>query len=96
MKLLLKTLFTLYTIKTMTTKTDPNQNYTIKEFYIKVKGDYGKEKTMRVNDLGDKLTTLIDDLGWEYQRMSRSGQEVFDEIHQLLGTITEDEVYMEI
>ena len=28
----------------MTTKTDPNQNYTIKEFYIKVKGDYGKEK----------------------------------------------------
>ena len=28
----------------MTTKTDPNKNYTIKEFYIKVKGDYGKEK----------------------------------------------------
>ena len=34
----------------MTTKTDPNQNYTIKEFYIKVKGDYGKEKIVRVND----------------------------------------------
>ena len=80
----------------MTTKTDPNTDFTIKEFYIKVKGDYGKEKTMRVNDLGDKLTTLIDDLGWDYQRMSRSGQEVFDEIHQLLGTIKEDEVYMEI
>ena len=27
----------------MTTKTDPNQNYTINEFYIKVKGDYGKD-----------------------------------------------------
>ena len=80
----------------MTTKTDPNKDFTIKEFYIKVKGDYGKEKTMRVNDLGDKLTTLIDDLGWDYQRMSRSGQEVFDEIHQLLGTITEIDVYMEI
>ena len=80
----------------MTTKTDPNQNYTIKEFYIKVKGDYGKEKIVRVNDSGDKLLTLITDLGWEYQRMSRSGQEVFDEIHQLLGTITENEVYMEI
>ena len=80
----------------MTTKTDPNQNYTIKEFYIKVKGDYGKEKTMRVNDLGDKLTTLIDDLGWDYQRMSMSGKQVYDEIQQLLGTITEDEVYMEI
>ena len=80
----------------MTTKTDPNQNFTIKEFYIKVKGDYGKEKNVRVNDLGDKLTTLIDDLGWDYQRMSMSGKEVFDEIHQLLGTIPEGEVYMEI
>ena len=80
----------------MTTKTDPNQNYTIKEFYIKVKGDYGKEKIVRVNDSGDKLLTLITDLGWDYQRMSRSGREVYDEIQQLLGTITENEVYMEI
>ena len=80
----------------MTTKTDPNQNYTINEFYIKVKGDYGKEKNVRVNDMGDKLLTLITDLGWEYQRMSMSGKEVFDEIHQLLGTIPEGEVYMEI
>ena len=80
----------------MTTKTDPNQNYTIKEFYIKVKGDYGKEKNVKVNDEGDKLLQLLVDLGWEYQRMSRSGKEVFDEIHQLLGTITENEVYMEI
>ena len=80
----------------MTTKTDPNQNYTIKEFYIKVKGDYGKEKNVRVNDEGDKLLTLITDLGWDYQRMSMSGRQVYDEIQQLLGTITEDEVYMEI
>ena len=80
----------------MTTKTDPNQNYTIKEFYIKVKGDYGKEKNVRVNDLGDKLLTLITDLGWDYQRMSMSGRQVYDEIQQLLGTITEDEVYMRI
>ena len=80
----------------MTTKTDPNKDFTIKEFYIKVKGDYGKEKNVRVNDLGDKLTTLIDDLGWDYQRMSSSGREVYDEIQQLLGTIPENEVYMEI
>jgi len=80
----------------MTTKTDPNKDFTIKEFYIKVKGDYGKEKTMRVNPLGDKLTTLIDDLGWDYQRMSMSGREVYDEIQQLLGAIPENEVYMEI
>ena len=70
----------------MTTKTE-----TIKEFYIKVKG----EET-RVNDNGDKLTTLIDDLGWDYQRMSMSGREIYDEIQQLLGAIPENEVYMEI
>ena len=80
----------------MTTKTDPNQNYTIKEFYIKVKGDYGKEKNVRVNELGDKLITLITDLGWDYQRMSMSGRETYDEIQQLIGTIPENEVYMEI
>ena len=78
-----------YTTKHM--KTDPNQNYTIKEFYIKIKG----EKT-RVCANGGKLIDLITDLGWEYQRMGRSGREVFDEIHQLLGTIPEGEVYMEI
>ena len=80
----------------MTTKTDPNQNYTINEFYIKVKGDYGKEKTVRVNDMGDKLLSLITDLGWEYQRMSMSGRETYDEICHLLNMIPEDEVYMEI
>ena len=78
----------------MTTKTDPNKDFTIKEFYIKVKGDYGKAKTMTVNDLGDKLTTLIDDLGWDYQRMSSSGREIYDEIQQLLGAMREDEFYM--
>ena len=55
-----------------------------------------RDNQLLVDKNGDKLLTLITDLGWEYQRMSRSGQEVFDEIHQLLGTITEDEVYMEI
>ena len=85
----------------MTTKTEtliPHRTFIIevRGEKIKVKGDYGKEKNVRVNDMGDKLLTLITDLGWEYQRMSRSGQEVFDEIHQLLGTITENEVYMEI
>ena len=45
---------------------------------------------------GKKFIDLLGDLGWEYQRMSRSGRQVFDEIHQLLGTIKEDEVYMEI
>ena len=62
-----------------------------RQIYIKVLGE-----KVRVNDEGDRLKNLLDDLGWEYQRMSRSGKEVFDEIHQLLGTITENEVYMEI
>ena len=77
-------------------KTDPNKDFTIKEFYIKVKGDYGKEKNVKVNDMGAKLLTLITDLGWDYLRMSMSGREVYDEIQQLLGTIPENEVYMEI
>ena len=80
----------------MTTKTDPNQNYTINEFYIKVKGDYGKEKNVRVNDNGGELIDLIDELGWDYQRMGVSGREIYDKICHLLGTIPENEVYMEI
>ena len=62
-----------------------------REFYLKVEGHQ-----LRVNDYGDKLQKLIDDLGWEYQRMGRSGREVYDEIQQLLGGIPENEVYMEI
>ena len=62
-----------------------------REIYVKVLGE-----KVKVNDEGDRLKTLIDDLGWDYQRMSMSGKQVFDEIHQLLGTIKEDEVYMEI
>ena len=70
----------------MTTKTE-----TIKEFYIKVKG----EET-RVNDNGGELIDLIDELGWDYQRMSCSGRETYDEMMQMIGVIEEDEVYMEI
>ena len=62
-----------------------------REIYVKVLGE-----NVRVNDEGDRLKTLIDDLGWDYQRMSRSGREVYDEIQQLLGAIPENEVYMEI
>ena len=62
-----------------------------REIYIKVLGE-----KVRVNNEGDRLKTLIDDLGWEYQRMGRSGRETYDEICHLLGMIPEDEVYMEI
>ena len=62
-----------------------------KKFIIEVIGD-----NIKVNKYGDKLHSLIDDLGWEYQRMGRSGRETYDEIQQLLGGLPENEVWMEI
>ena len=70
----------------MTTKTK-----TIKEFYIKIDG-----QETRINKYGGELIDLIDDLGWDYQRMTSSGRETYDKIQQLLGTLQEGEVYMEI
>ena len=70
----------------MTTKTK-----TTKKFTIEVIGEQ-----VKVNKYGDKLFTLIDTLGWEYQRMGRSGRETYDEIMQMLGIIEPDEVYMEL
>ena len=55
-----------------------------------------KDNQLMCDKNGSDFIDLLSDLGWDYQRMSMSGREVFDEIHQLLGTITEDEVYMEI
>ena len=70
----------------MTTKTK-----TTKKFIIEVIGEQ-----VKVNKYGDKLHTLIDTLGWEYQRMGRSGRETYDEIMQMIGVIEEGEVYMEL
>ena len=75
----------------MTTKTNTFGLSYAREIYVKVLGE-----KIKVNDEGDRLKTLIDDLGWEYQRMSRSGKEVYDEIQQLLGGLPENEVWMEI
>ena len=76
----------------MTTKNDNTFGLSYaREIYVKVLGE-----NVRVNDEGDRLKTLIDDLGWDYQRMSCSGREVYDEIQQLLGGLPENEVWMEI
>ena len=48
------------------------------------------------NKFGNQFLDLLGDLGWDYQRMSRSGREVYDEIQQLLGGLPENEVWMEI
>ena len=47
----------------MTTRTEPLAPH--RTFIIEVKED----GTSKVNIYGDKLHSLIDDLGWEYQRM---------------------------
>ena len=73
----------------MTTKTETLIPH--RTFIIEVRGE-----KLKVNKDGDKLHSLIDDLGWEYQRMSRSGRETYDEIQQLLGGLPENEVWMEI
>ena len=70
----------------MTTKTK-----TIKEFYIKIDG-----QETRINKYGGELIDLIDELGWDYQCMTCGGRETYDKIQQLLGTLQEGEVYMEI
>ena len=48
------------------------------------------------NKFGNDFLDLLGDLGWDYQRMSRSGRETYDEIMQMLGVIEPDEVYMEL
>ena len=70
----------------MTTKTK-----IIKEFYIKIDG-----QETRINKYGGELIDLIDELGWDYQCMTCGGRETYDKIQQLLGTLQEGEIYMEI
>ena len=73
----------------MTTKTETLAPH--RKFIIEVRGE-----EIKVNKYGDKLHTLIDTLGWEYQRMGRSGRETYDEIQQLLGALPENETWLEI
>ena len=47
---------------------------------------------MRVKELKE----LVDDLYWEYDRMSSSGKETLDKIADLVGVPTESEMNEEI
>lgn len=40
----------------------------------------------------DKLT----DLGWDYQSMTRSGQQTYDEIMQIIGALKPNEKWMDL
>ena len=48
------------------------------------------------NKFGNQFLDLLGDLGWDYQCMTTSGRETYDEIMQMIGVIEEGEVYMEI
>ena len=37
-----------------------------------------------VNDMLDTIMDMVDDLGWEHQRMSTSGQETYDKLWEYL------------
>tara|TARA_R100001594_G_scaffold582_2_gene2274 strand:- start:4414 stop:4626 length:213 start_codon:yes stop_codon:yes gene_type:complete len=50
----------------------------------------------KYQDMTDKLMDLADDLGWEYDRMSSSGQETLDKIYKILGMETIPEIDLKI
>jgi len=55
-----------------------------------------RDNKLLVDKNGDKFVDLLQDLGWDYQCMTSSGRETYDEIMQMLGVIEPDEVYMEL
>ena len=55
-----------------------------------------RDNQLLVDKNGDKFVDLLQDLGWDYQCMTSSGRETYDEIMQMLGIIEPDEVYMEL
>ena len=50
-----------------------------------------KQGTFRACEEGHKLLKLINDMGWDYDRFSSSGQETYDKICRIIGTVEEDE-----
>ena len=45
---------------------------------------------------GKKLLDKLTDLGWDYQRMTKSGRETYDEIMTMLGVLEEGEQWYEV
>ena len=48
-----------------------------------------KQGTFRGDEQGHTLLKLIDDMGWDYDRFSSSGQETYDKICTILATVKE-------
>ena len=51
----------------------------------------GKQAVFKGDEDGHKLLELIDLMGWDYDRFSSSGQETYDKICTIIGTVEEDE-----
>ena len=50
-----------------------------------------KQAVFKGDEAGHKLLQLIDDMGWDYDRFSSSGQETYDKICTILATVKEVE-----
>ena len=50
-----------------------------------------KQAVFKGDEDGHRLLELIDLMGWDYDRFSSSGQETYDKICVILGTVEEDE-----
>ena len=49
-----------------------------------------KQGVFKACEQGHKLLELITDMGWDYDRFSSSGQETYDKICVILGTVEEE------
>jgi len=49
-----------------------------------------KQSVFKGDEDGHQLLKLIDDMGWDYDRFSSSGQETYDKICVILGTTEEN------
>ena len=49
-----------------------------------------KQAVFKGDEAGHKLLQLIDDMGWDYDRFSSSGQETYDKICVILAKVKED------
>ena len=48
-----------------------------------------KQGVFKGYEQGHKLLSLIDDMGWDFDRFSSSGQETYDKICAILATVKE-------
>ena len=61
------------------------------------KTSFGKDAMLhKYQDMTDNLMDLADDLGWEYDRMTESGQETLDKMYTILGMQTMSQIKQEI